>query len=165
MTRRHFREAIEKGIEQVPVAGPIKKSKRLSCHSFWAPSGARRLEEWLREFANDFDREKPLGVLPCQKAALGLQFRISLPQLNLKVNELDVNTTQELLVDGLKDHIRSPSHRPLSTRWLGRSFEWYRLGGDRRGDQPPRPVAPEAALSGPHRVKQAISNLPIERIA
>ena len=48
-----FREAIEKGIQQVPVAGPITA---FVASRFWAPSGSRRLEEWLREFADDFDR-------------------------------------------------------------------------------------------------------------
>ena len=48
-----FREAIEKGIEQVPVAGPITT---FVMSRFWAPSAARRLEGWLREVADDFDR-------------------------------------------------------------------------------------------------------------
>ncbi len=48
-----LREAIEKGIEQIPVAGPITT---FITTRFWAPSASRRLEEWLREFAEDFDR-------------------------------------------------------------------------------------------------------------
>jgi hypothetical protein len=48
-----LREAIEKGIEQVPVAGPITT---FIASRFWAPSASRRLEEWLKEFADDFDR-------------------------------------------------------------------------------------------------------------
>jgi hypothetical protein len=48
-----LREAIEKGIEQVPVAGPITN---FIVSRFWAPSASRRLEEWLKEFADDFDR-------------------------------------------------------------------------------------------------------------
>jgi hypothetical protein len=48
-----LREAIEKGIEQVPVFGPITT---FVTSRFWAPSASRRLEEWLKEFAEDFDR-------------------------------------------------------------------------------------------------------------
>lgn len=48
-----LREAIEKGIEQVPVAGPITN---FIMSRFWAPSASVRLEEWLKEFADDFDR-------------------------------------------------------------------------------------------------------------
>jgi hypothetical protein len=48
-----LREAIEKGIEQIPVAGPITT---FVASRFWAPAGSRRLEEWLRDFADDFDR-------------------------------------------------------------------------------------------------------------
>jgi len=40
-----LREAIEKGIEQVPVAGPITT---FIASRFWAPSASRRLEEWLK---------------------------------------------------------------------------------------------------------------------
>jgi hypothetical protein len=48
-----LREAIEKGIEQVPVAGPITN---FIVSRFWVPSANCRLEEWLKEFADDFDR-------------------------------------------------------------------------------------------------------------
>lgn len=48
-----FREALEKSIEQVPVAGPITN---FIVSRFWVPSASRRLEEWLKEFADDFDR-------------------------------------------------------------------------------------------------------------
>jgi len=47
-----LREAIEKGIEQVPVVGPITT---FIASRFWTPSASRRLEEWLKEFADDFD--------------------------------------------------------------------------------------------------------------
>jgi hypothetical protein len=48
-----LRAAIEKGVELVPVAGPITT---FITSRFWAPSASRRLEEWLKEFADDFDR-------------------------------------------------------------------------------------------------------------
>jgi hypothetical protein len=48
-----LRAAIEKGIEQVPVAGPITT---FITSRFWAPSASRRLEEWLKDFADDFDK-------------------------------------------------------------------------------------------------------------
>ena len=48
-----LRAAIEKGIEQVPVVGPITT---FITSRFWAPSARRRLEEWLKEFADDFDK-------------------------------------------------------------------------------------------------------------
>lgn len=48
-----LREAIERGIEQIPVAGPITT---FITSRFWAPAASVRLEEWLREFADDFDR-------------------------------------------------------------------------------------------------------------
>jgi hypothetical protein len=48
-----LREAIEKGIEQVPVFGPITT---FVTSRFWAPSASARLEEWLKELADDFDR-------------------------------------------------------------------------------------------------------------
>jgi hypothetical protein len=48
-----LREAIEKGIEQVPFAGPITN---FIVSRFWVPNASRRLEEWLKEFADDFDR-------------------------------------------------------------------------------------------------------------
>ena len=47
-----FRAAIERGIEQVPVVGPITT---FIMSRFWAPSASRRLEEWLKELADDFD--------------------------------------------------------------------------------------------------------------
>jgi hypothetical protein len=50
-----LRAAIEKGIEQVPVAGPITT---FIASRFWVPSATRRLEEWLKEFADDFDRHR-----------------------------------------------------------------------------------------------------------
>jgi hypothetical protein len=48
-----LRAAIEKGIEQVPVFGPITT---FITSRFWAPSASARLEEWLKELADDFDR-------------------------------------------------------------------------------------------------------------
>lgn len=48
-----LRAAIEKGIEQVPVAGSITN---FIVSRFWVPSASRRLEGWLKEFADDFDK-------------------------------------------------------------------------------------------------------------
>jgi len=48
-----LKAAIERGVEQVPVVGPITT---FITSRFWAPSASRRLEEWLKEFADDFDR-------------------------------------------------------------------------------------------------------------
>jgi len=44
--------ALEKTIDQVPVFGP---ATTLMMSRFWVPSASRRLEEWLKEFARDFD--------------------------------------------------------------------------------------------------------------
>jgi hypothetical protein len=48
-----LRAAIERGIEQVPVFGPATS---FVMSRFWVPGATRRLEEWLKEFADDFDR-------------------------------------------------------------------------------------------------------------
>jgi hypothetical protein len=48
-----LREAIERGIEQIPIAGPITT---FITNRVWAPAATVRLEEWLRELADDFDR-------------------------------------------------------------------------------------------------------------
>lgn len=49
------RAAVEKIIEQVPVFGP---ATTFMLSRFWVPSANRRLEEWLKDFADDFDRHK-----------------------------------------------------------------------------------------------------------
>lgn len=48
-----FRSALEKAIESVPVFGPATS---VIMSRFWVPNGSRRLEEWLKDFADDFDR-------------------------------------------------------------------------------------------------------------
>lgn len=48
-----IRAGLEKTINQVPVFGPVTT---LMMSRFWVPSATRRLEEWLKEFSDDFDR-------------------------------------------------------------------------------------------------------------
>ena len=138
-----LREAIEKGVEQIPVAGPITT---FIASRFWAPSASRRLEEWLKEFADDFDRHCEgcrVENLVQDEAFVSASIQIARvvvgthlqekrkylrnALLNIAVGKGPDETRQQIFLNAIEAF--TPAHvKALDLIWRSTPLDWDQLG-------------------------------------